>query len=136
VTEQEREAGPGQPSRRAALVGTYAVAAVLGYLLGGPLAFVWASESSTPQARVGFALQQERLAAGPAEWAALRDDVQTVRAQWPTANRAAFDLVVAVRGLASDGNSDWAEAERLCRNLAWPRCDRPALEELARRSRP
>ena len=134
MTEQGNEAGPGQPSRRTALIGTYAVAAVLGYLLGGPLSSVWADESSTPLARVGFALQQDRLAASPGEWAALRDDVQTVRAALP--DRAVFDLVVAVRGLASDGTSDWAEAERICRALKWPRCDRPALEELARRSRP
>ena len=128
--------GPSQPSRRTALIGTYVVAAALGYLLGGPLSSVWSDETSTPQARVGFALQQDRLAASPTEWAALRDDVQTVREQWPSPDRDVYNLVVAVRGLASDGNSDWAEAERICRALKWPRCDRPALEELARRSRP
>ena len=111
---------------------------MLGYLLGGPLSFAWAQESSsTPLARVGFALQQQgTLAATPAEWSALRDDVQTVRAQRAPAERAIFDLVVAVRGLATDGQSDWSAAERICRDLKWPRCDRPALEALARQSRP
>ena len=74
--------------------------------------------------------------ASPAAWAALRDDVQTVREEWKTQDRAVYELVVAVRGLATDGNSDWGAAERLCRELKWPRCDRPALEALKRRSRP
>ena len=47
-----------------------------------------------------------------------------------------FDLVVALRGLESAGNTDWGRAEALCRGLRWPRCDRPALEEMKRRSRP
>ena len=50
--------------------------------------------------------------------------------------RDVFDLLVAVRGLRSAGNSDWGQAEQLCRALKWPRCDRPALEELKASSRP
>ena len=50
--------------------------------------------------------------------------------------RRVFDLVVAVRGLENEGQADWDKAEQLCRGLGWPRCDRPALEALKRRSRP
>ena len=136
MAEQENEAGPGQPSRRGALVATYVAAIALGALVGGPLSFVWAKETSTPLARVGFALGQEAVQASPTAWDALRDDVQTVREEWKTQDRAIYELVVAVRGLASDGNSDWDAAERICRDLKWPRCDRPALEALKQRSRP
>jgi hypothetical protein len=133
VAETENEPGPGR-SRRSALIGTYVAAALLGYLLGGRLSS-GADEASSPLARVGQALQRDTGPA-PNEGAALRDDVEAVRAGWKMDDREAFDLVVALRGLATYGNSDWDGAQRLCLRLKWPRCDRPALEEMKRRSRP
>ena len=134
MAEKENEPGPGRPSRRGALIGTYVAAALLGYLLGGRLSS-GAGDAPTPLARVGQALQRE-TAPAPKEGAALRDDVEAVRAGWKMEDRDAFDLVVALRGLATDGNSDWESAQRLCLRLAWPRCDRAALEEMKQRSRP
>ena len=64
-----------------------------------------------------------------------RIDVAAVRAALAPDSRAAFDLVVALQGLASGGAADWGTAETICRRLAWPRCDRLALEEMQRRSR-
>ena len=49
------------------------------------------------------------------------------------------DVIVATTPteiIISDGAPDWGKAERLCRQLRWPRCDHAALEELRRRSRP
>jgi hypothetical protein len=93
--------------------------------------------ASTPRARVGFALQQQPEATVGAEaWAALRGDLDAVRATTPAENRDILELVVALRGLANSGETDWNRAEQLCRGLAWPRCDRPTLEEMKRRSRP
>ena len=130
--------------RRIAFIGPYVVAAVLGYVLGarGLLPFVrfGAPSTSTPLARVGFALREENPTATADDWAALRTDVIAVRLAWePPPHdvlRDVLDLVVAVRGLDSGGNTDWGHAEQLCRALKWPRCDRPALEELKKRSRP
>jgi hypothetical protein len=124
--------------RRGALVGTYATAVVVGCLLGylpgrSPSS---GGASSTPLARVGLALQADAAATGPEAWAALRADVEAVRAGGTIQDRDAFDLVVALRGLATDGDSDWDGAQKLCQRLAWPRCDRAALEEMKRRSRP
>ena len=36
---------------------------------------------------------------------------------------------------STGGETDWGRAEQICRGLRWPRCDRPALEEMQRRSR-
>jgi hypothetical protein len=123
-----------------ALAGTYLVAALVGFVLGGH----FPRSTSTALTRVGLALRQGDLQATPEAWSALGADVDTVRWQFsggardPEREQArqVFDLVVAVRGLKSDGSTDWAEAEQLCRALEWPRCDRPALEELKSRSRP
>jgi len=133
VAEKEAEPRPSPP-RRGALVGTYVAAALLGYLLGGRLSS--AGDASTPLARVGQVLQSGTASGSPKEGKALRDDVEAVRAGWKMEDRDAFDLVVALRGLATDGNSDWEGAERICRRLEWPRCDRAALEQMKQRSRP
>ena len=92
--------------------------------------------ASTPLARIGFALREPRVIAGADAWAHLRADVEAVRATSNPDERETFDLVVAVRGLESGGHPEWNKAEALCRALKWQRCDRPALEELERRSRP
>jgi hypothetical protein len=126
------------------------VAAVAGFVLGGRglPPFGHFPGTSTPLARVGFALREENLKATPEAWATLRVDVDAVRSgfagpardpervQAREQARGVFDLVVAVRGLKSGGNSEWGQAEQLCRALKWPRCDRPALDELKARSRP
>jgi hypothetical protein len=62
--------------------------------------------------------------------------LNAVRASWKPEERDVFDLVVAIRGLENGGRADYAAAERLCAALAWPRCDRAALEALRERSRP
>ena len=115
-----------------ALIGTAFVvaAAALGYVLGagGSLPF-GRGTASTPLARIGLALHRDLADAS------LRRDVETVRAGLKPEDRGVFDLVVAVRGLESEGTADWARAEAACRGLRWPRCGRPALEELAARSR-
>lgn len=85
---------------------------------------------------MGFALREDSLKATPEAWAALAADVDTVRSGFAGQERDVLDLVIAVRGLKSAGNSDWSEAEQLCRALKWPRCDHPALEALKARSRP
>ncbi|MFO7177180.1 MAG: hypothetical protein DIU78_000645 [Pseudomonadota bacterium] len=123
---------------RAALVATYLGAAVLGYGLTawGPFGGSGDASGATPLARVGYALREEKVAASPEAWASLRNDVMIVRSAWNPEQLPIFDLVVAVRGLNRGGTPDWEEAERLCRALSWPRCDRPALEALKQRSRP
>lgn len=127
-------AGATRGSSRGALIGAYLVAAVLGYVCGarGLLSFSPFRQASTPLARLGYALQQDDPQIGPE----LRGDVDAVRAAWTGQERDVLDLVVAARGLTRNGESDWVLAEQLCRGLKWPRCDRPALEELKRRSRP
>src|SRR4029078_4910087 len=65
-----------------------------------------------------------------------RIDVAAVRAALAADSRETFDLVVALQGLTRDGQADWNSADALCRGwLKWPRCDRPALEQMRRRSR-
>jgi len=122
------------------LVATYALAAVIGFVAGPRLLD---RSTSTPLARVGLALREPGVvsqaagaAADRAAWAALRDDVEIVRRAAKAGDGDVLDLVVAVRGLASGGDSDWARAEQICRGLRWPRCDRAALEELKKRSAP
>ena len=126
-----------RPSRRAWLAATYLLAVAAGYAVGGAGWFSSTSEPvGSPLARVGYALRAENPQATPAEWASLGADVRAVRAAWNPEERDIFDLVVAVRGLENRGQANYQEAERLCRALRWPRCDRPALDELERRSRP
>jgi hypothetical protein len=112
---------------------------VLGGVLGArgllPFGAVFPS-SSTPLARVGYALRSSEPTASAEDWAALRRDVELVRAGWKTEEPATFDLVVALRGLDAGGNSEWNRAQGLCRSLAWPHCDQRALEEMKRRSKP
>jgi hypothetical protein len=123
---------------------------VVGFVLGGHfsksrlLPFGHLPGTSTPLTRVGLALREDDLNATPEAWSALGADVDAAR--WELTGpghapehdqaRDVFDLVVAVRGLKSGGDSDWGRAEQLCRSLEWPRCDHPALEELKARSRP
>jgi hypothetical protein len=119
--------------RRRALIGIcfVVVAAALGYLLGARgLLPLGRGGASTPLARMGLALRDDRASAS------LRSDVEAIRAGFKPEDIGVFDLVVALRGLDSPGNTDWGRAEALCRGLRWPRCDRPALEEMKRRSRP
>ncbi len=133
----EREKGHDGPPRRRGLIGAYLLAAVLGYVLGGRGLLPFGRPVATPPlAMVGFALRKENLEAAPEDWTALRAAVDAVRASWKGQEPAALDLVVALRGLTTNGNTDWGHAEQLCRGLKWPRCDRPALEEMKRRSRP
>jgi hypothetical protein len=122
--------------RRRALVATYVVAGVLGYVLGACGIFPPRGSTSTPLARVGFALRDQSTEGSPDDWATLRDDVETVRRGWKSPDRDVLDLVVALRGLASGGRPEWDRAEGLCRALRWARCDRAALAELQNRSRP
>jgi len=123
--------------RRSVLIGACLVAVPVVYL--GVRALTSRSpltSAPTPLARVGVALQATDLKASPGEWASLRADVQTVSAAWNGQQRAVFDLVVALRGLSSGGDSDWGRAEVVCRALRWPRCDRAALEQMKNSSRP
>jgi len=62
-------------------------------------------------------------------------DVGAVRGGLAADSRGAFDLLVALQSLDGDGAPDWGRAESICRGLKWPRCDRPALEEMQRRGR-
>ena len=64
-----------------------------------------------------------------------RMNVGAVRAALAADSREPFDLVVALQRLDGGKETDWRGAERVCRGLRWPRCDRPALEEMQRRSR-
>jgi hypothetical protein len=126
-------------SRSRALVSAYVLAALLGAALGArglaPFAERLRSSTSTPGARVGLALGEVRPELGAEDWRLLDADVAALRATYP-GEKEAFDLVFSLRGLTSHGEVDWAGAERSCRALRWPRCDRPALEELRVRSRP
>jgi hypothetical protein len=122
-------------SRRGLLIGTYMAAAVLGGAVG-VLALGRSGNASTPAARLGYALREEHVQAGPEAWAGLKTDVETVRATVKGQDREVLDLVMALRGLTTGGATDWPEAEKLCRGLKWPRCDRGALEEMKRSSRP
>jgi hypothetical protein len=121
------------------LVWPYFAAAALGYLLGSlavpAIAALAGESSSTALSRVGFVLREDPLAP-PTAWPALDADLRTVRSALASPEREVFDLVVAVRGLNTDGTSDWNHAEQICRSLAWPQCERAALEQLKEHSRP
>jgi hypothetical protein len=58
-----------------------------------------------------------------------RVDVGAVRAGLPADSRGTFDLLLALHPPAG-GDPNWGQAEQICRDLWWPRCDRPALETL------
>jgi hypothetical protein len=138
VAPKTETLAPGA-ARRGALVGLYLAALVSGYLLGERGDFPlnpFPRATNSPLARLGAALSIEPLLLSIEGWRALRRDVEAVRAAQTPELRAVLDLVVAVRGLASDGNPNFAQAAERCTALHWPRCDRPALEALRRRSRP
>ncbi len=125
--------------RRIALVAVYAAAVALGYGLGlgGLLPYgSLKASTSTPPARVGWVLQKAEPHGDAAGWAALRGDVEAVRANFGSPERDVFDLVAALRGLANGGQPDLARAGEICRTLKWPRCDEPALQAVLKRSRP
>jgi len=143
VTEKARNysssqgAPPAVSSRRFLLVALYLAAGAFGYAIGVKgFRPAQPGEASASLARVGFALRADGPHGTAEDWKQLRNDVDIVRANWKSEERDVLDLVVAVRGLRNGGNADYAEAERLCRALAWPRCDQPALERLKQRSRP
>ena len=123
--------------RRNVLIGACLVAVPIAYL-GARALFNRSllTSAPTPLARVGVALQATDLRASPGEWASLRADVQAVSATWNAQQRGVFDLVAALRGLSSGGDSDWGKAETICGALRWPRCDRAALEQMKGSSRP
>jgi hypothetical protein len=125
VAARENETRHADPPRRGVLAAAHAVAVLLGCVLGAR----GANETSTPAARVGFALRQDSLHNS-------HEDLESVRRSFQPQQREVFDLVVALRGLATGGNPDWSGAEKLCRTLAWPRCERAALEQLRKSSRP
>ena len=139
----EGQAAPARsvrrPSRLATVLAVYGVAAGLGYLLGikgAPLFSPPPPSPSLSSTRVGRVLSHPDPLGPPEAWEALKADVATVRESWPPSIRRVFELVVAARGLQTDGRADWAEAQQLCRALKWSRCDQAALEELRARSRP
>lgn len=138
ITGENSEKVPAPaPSRRDALIGCYLIAAVLGYLWGGlPSAASSELSGSSALGRVGLALQRQSATGLKESAAALAADIERVRADFTGEQRNVFDLVVAVRGLANQGHSQWQQAEALCHSLKWPRCDRAALEEMKRRSTP
>ncbi len=124
---------------RAALGAIYLSAALVGYFAGTQGAFGASktrSAAATPRARVGFALRESTPRASPEGWERLRRDVALVHDSLPESDRPVFQLVSALRGLESGGTTDWDKAQRLCEGLAWPKCDRGALEALKKRSRP
>jgi hypothetical protein len=137
VPTVEREKVQDGSPRRGAIAGAYLVVAALGYVLGarGLMPFGRPAEP-TPLAWVGFALSQENVDATAGDGAALRAAVDAVRASRKGQELPVLDLVVELRGFGKNGSTDWGRAEQLCRGLKWPRCDRPALEEMKRRSRP
>jgi hypothetical protein len=122
-----------------ALIATVVVAAVLGVALGlrgvFPFGRLLPAADSTPLARVGYALRETSRPLTADDSTVLGRDLVALRATWP-GELGALELVVALRGLENGGNAEWVRAEAACRALNWPRCDRPALEELRKRSRP
>lgn len=124
---------------RRALIATVVAAAALGVVLGMrgmfPFGKLVPPTDSTPRARIGYVLRNGNLNLSGADLSAIEADLDAVRATWSGEN-AAFELVVALRGLATRGDPDWTRAAELCHTLRWPRCDRPALEAIRKRSRP
>jgi hypothetical protein len=89
----------------------------------------------TPLAQLGFALGQPDLTPDPAARRRLAGVARAVRQNWKERPEI-LDLVLTLRGVGSEGEVSWERATSLCEALGWPRCDRAALEELRRRSRP
>ncbi len=138
VTETKSAPAAETQRSRALLIGTHLAAAVFGYLLGVqgllPFGSLFGGGTSTPLARVGFVLREQAPRLGPEDLVQLRADVEAVRSSFQ-GEREVFELVSALRGLDRSGETDWTRAAALCQALKWPRCDRPALEELRTRSR-
>ena len=132
------EYAPAKMHRRG-LIATVLAAAALGVVLGlrgvFPFGKLVPATDSTPAARVGYVLRNANVNLSGRDSAALQADIDAVRAAW-SGETPAFDLVVALRGLATHGEPDFTRAAELCHTLRWPRCDRPALEEIRKRSRP
>jgi hypothetical protein len=138
VAKKTETLAPGA-ARRGALVGLYLVALSAGYMLGERGTFPvnpFPRARSSPEARLGAALSADQLVLSPEGFRAVRADVEAVRARQTPESLDVLDLVVAVRGFANHGEPNFREAEERCRALRWPRCDRPALEVLRKRSRP
>jgi hypothetical protein len=136
--DAKKSPAPHSQPRRALIV-TYLIAGALGGVLGAqgllPFGTVFPT-SSTPLARVGYALQTSEANASAEDWTALGRDIELVRTAWKAEEPATFELVVALRGLGDRGNSEWTRAQGLCRSLKWPHCDQRALEEMKRRCKP
>ena len=139
MVREDRTAKSSKTPPTRALASVYVLSALVGLGLGVggsvPFADRLRHSTSTAATRVGAALKEPRPALDADDWAKLEADLAAVRATY-TGEKEAFELVAALRGLTSRGEIDWARAEQSCRALHWPRCDRPALEELLRRSRP
>jgi hypothetical protein len=90
----------------------------------------------TPLAELGFALTEADWGTNPEAHQRLSQVAETARRSFPEADRGILDLVLTVRGVGAAGQVDWERAMAQCNELGWPRCDRPAMEELARRARP
>lgn len=131
--DNDRVPKKSDPFRAVVLV--YLAAALLGAGLAA-LSNRPAPAAGSSRTRVGFALRAANLQGSAAAWATLREDVESVRSTFKDRERDVFDLVVAVRGLENGGSAQWSRADEICRRLNWPRCDRAALEELRKRSRP
>jgi len=125
-------------SRRQTIARSAAIGAII--LLSGLVGRRGLVRRPTPQpspaALVGFTLLTQEVDPDPAAQERLRGNLDTVGGALTPDQRRVLELVVAVRGLASGGQTDWVSAEQRCRGLGWPRCDRPALEALKRRGRP
>lgn len=131
---------PADATGRRALAVVYLLAGVIGLVLGArnvvPFGRLLPSGTSTPLARVGVALGPKDMQASPSDWSALQGDLDTVRQTFSSAEPAALELVLALRGVASGGNPDLSRAEQLCQELKWRRCSRPALDVMQKRARP
>jgi hypothetical protein len=126
--------------RRSAIVGLYLGALVVGYVCGAtgvlPYDPFAKASTSTPLTRLGYAVRTDGVRASREDWAALRQDIDVVRAGLKPDQRPTFDLMIAARGLESEGQLDFGKAEVFCRSLGWQRCDRASLQELGKRARP
>jgi hypothetical protein len=140
VSHEKSEETRGDWLRRHGHLLVYALAIGVGFGLGARGLFgsgrLSAAASSTPLARVGYALTARPADADAGAWARLRADVDSVRAGMKPDEQPVFELVVAVHGLKNGGKAGLDAAERACRKLRWSRCDRAALAALATWSRP
>lgn len=132
MTEEKFNQEPG------ALIGLCILTLTLGYVLGlsGVLSSVENRIKGDPEKRVGMLLQTAAPQLSDGEWAAMTSDVKDIRDSFPPEASSVFDLVVELHGLTRRGETDWKRAQSLCEGLKWTRCQKDALEELQRRSRP